>query len=147
MATFAYRPSVTRSRAVEAVRPALCMMTGAAMFDELKEATFPSYETRGNAVQNWLHRIPHHKHDIAYRRHSAGVPELLHDLAGREVSLEAHGPRGAEGAPHLAADLGGHAQGRALLTRTACGRAVIQVLRGSCVVRSASEHAETPVKF
>ena len=86
-----------------------------------------------------LHTGAHHEHDVAYGRHGAGVPELLHDLAGREVALEAHGPRGAESAPHLAADLRGHTQRRALLTGTVCGRAVIQVPRGTCAICSTSD--------
>lgn len=37
--------------------------------------------------------------------------QLLHNLSGREIVLEAHGPRGTEFASHFATDLGGNAQG------------------------------------
>ncbi len=67
----------------------------------------------------------HHEDDVADAGDGAGVPELLDDLASGQVALEAHGAGRAEGAPHLAAHLRGHAQRGALLPGPAVGRAVV----------------------
>lgn len=54
----------------------------------------------------------YHENDIANGGYTSGMKQLLHNLSGREIVLEAHGPRGAELAAHFTTDLGGNAQGR-----------------------------------
>jgi hypothetical protein len=55
-----------------------------------------------------------HEDDVADGIETRGVPQLLQDLAGREVTQQPHGARGTERAAHLAADLRGDADGEAL---------------------------------
>lgn len=58
-----------------------------------------------------VQRLAHaHEHHVADRRHAVRERELLEDLAAAQVGDDAHGARGAERAPHLAADLRRHAQ-------------------------------------
>ena len=83
--------------------------------------------------------LPHHEDDVAYAGDAARVPELLDNLAGRQVALEAHRAGRAEGAPHLAADLRGHAQRGALLAGPAVGRTTVLTPGGTCALPVASE--------
>ncbi len=65
-------------------------------------------------VREWFtHAHEHHIRD-PLRRRVLRPQNLLHDLAGREVTLEAGLPRCAERATHRAARLGGDADRRAL---------------------------------